>query len=431
EQAGRGNIVRPGLAQPCNANKFRIAIRLSGKLMVLMKAAALPVLFVLLMAGCSREKPVQAKQDTGPIPVRVAPVQVRHVQRVVESVGTLFPYDEVTISAEIEGPLERVNVDLGDAVQPGQVLAQISDEEQRYIVAQNEAQLRQALERLGLKSEKERVQDIRETPEVRKAQADLVDAEQRYKRVRELVDQKVGSQQDFDQAESRYKAAQAGYDATLNQTRNLMQEVERYKAVLDLQRKKLRDTAVKAPYAAFVKERQATVGQYVNANTPLFTLVKTDPIRLRIEVPERMAPWIKQGQHAEVNVEAYGDRLFDGRIWRISPAVDPSKRTFIVEALIQNPNGTLKAGSYAKARVKTDKSDEIELIPFRAVNYVLGSYKAYVVKDGVVDAREVKLGDRYGEEVEVIEGLAQGDMIATTGVQRLDTGSKVQIAQGR
>lgn len=398
--------------------------------MVLMKAAALPVFLVLLMAGCSREKPVQAKQDTGPIPVRVAPVQVREVQRVVESVGTLFPYDEVTISAEINGPLQKVNVDLGDAVSAGQVLAQIEDEEQRYVVAQNDAQLRQALERLGLKSEKDRVHDIRETPEVRKAHADLVDAEQRYKRTRELVDQKVGSRQDFDQAEARYKAAQAAYDAALNQTRNLMQEVERYKAVLELQRKKLRDTTVKAPYAAYVKERQATVGQYVTANTPLFTLVKTDPIRLRIEVPERMAPWIKEGQGAEVTVEAYGDRVFNGRIWRISPAVDPSKRTFVVEALIQNPAGTLKPGSYAKARVKTNKSDEIALIPFRAVNYVLGSYKAYIVKDGVVQTREVKLGDRYGEDVEVIEGLAQGDTIATTAVQRLDTGSKVRIAQG-
>lgn len=397
--------------------------------MIPMKPAVYPVILsALLAAGCQNSKPVQARQSAGPIAVNVAPVGVRQVQRVVESVGTLFPYDEVTISAEVEGPVAKVAADLGDAVAPGQVLAQISEEEQQYVVAQNEAQLRQALERLGLRGENDRVKDVRETPEVRRAQADLSDAEQRYKRMRELVDQRIGSQQDMDQAEARYKAAVANYDATLNQTRNLMREVDRYKAVLELQRKKLRDTSVRAPYAAFVKERRVAPGQYVTPNTPLFTLVKTDPIRLRIEVPERMAPWVHEGQTADVTVEAYGDRTFKGRIWRISPSVDPSKRTFIVEALIQNPDGALKPGSYAKARVQTNKSDEVTIIPFRAVNYVLGSYKAFVVKGNEIEAREVKLGDRFEGDVEIMEGLKQGERIATTQVQLLDTGSKVRIA---
>jgi RND family efflux transporter MFP subunit len=187
---------------------------------------------------------------------------------------------------------------------------------------------------------------------------------------------------------------------------------------------------VRAPHAAFVKERQVTVGQYVRANTPLFTLVKTDPIRLRIEIPERMSPWVREGQMAEVTVEAFPNRSFQGKIWRISPTVDQSKRTFLVEALIQNPTGELKPGSYAKAQVKTSRFDRINLVPFRAVNYVLGSYKAYVVNDGAVEAREVKLGDRFGQDVEVIEGLKDGEQVATTQVARLDTGMKVRVAQG-
>ncbi|MGE5569767.1 MAG: efflux RND transporter periplasmic adaptor subunit [Rhodospirillales bacterium] len=373
---------------------------------------------------------MEAKRDSGPVVVRVAPVATRQIQRVVESVGTLFPYDEVIISAEVDGPVREVSADLGDTVKEGQVLARISDEEQRYLVAQNEAQLRQSLERLGLKNENDKVADIRQTPEVRRAQADLFDAEQRYKRVRELVDQNIGSRQDLDAAGARYKAAQAEYDATLNQTRNLIQEVERFKAVLELQRKKLRDTVVRAPFNASVKERQVTVGQFVRANTPLFTLVKTDPIRLRVEIPERMAPWVKEGQLADVTVEAFPNRVFRGKIWRISPTVDESKRTFIVEALIQNPSGELKPGSYAKASVKTSKFEEIRLVPFSAVNYVLGSYKAYVVKDGTVEARDVKLGDRFGPDVEVDDGLRDGEVVAVTQVQRLDSGSKVRVAEG-
>ena len=126
------------------------------------------------------------------------------------------------------------------------------------------------------------------------------------------------------------------------------------------------DTTVRAPFLAMVKERMVNVGQYVRPNTPLFTLVKTDPIRLRIEAPERMAQWIKIGQTAEVALEAFPGRTFSGRVWRISPTVEQSKRTFVVEALIPNGSGELKPGFYAKARVHTDKTDHIRLAPVTA-----------------------------------------------------------------
>jgi len=318
---------------------------------------------------------------------------------------------------------------LGDAVREGDVLVRLSEEEQRYLVAQTEAQLRQALERLGLKHEEERVRDIRETPEVRRAQAELFDAEQRYKRVRELVDQGVGSQQDLDQAQARFKAMQAAYDATINQTRNLIQQVEQFKASLQLQRKRLRDTTVRAPFAAHVKDRQVTVGQYVRVNTPLFTLVKINPIRLRAEVPERMAPWVQTGQLAEVSVEAFPGRRFEGRVWRIAPTVDQSKRTFVVEALIQNPAGELKPGSYAKARIRTNKVEEIHLVPVRAVNYVLGANKVYAVQGNSVQPREVKLGDRFDQEVEIVEGVRPGEKVAVTQLARLESGAAVRVVE--
>jgi RND family efflux transporter MFP subunit len=389
---------------------------------------AISVLLAVGLAGCGRQQAVQSRRDSGPIEIRTAPVVMRQMQRVVEAVGTLFPFDEVIVSAEIEGRVDEVPVDLGDSVQQGQVLARVSEEEQRYLLAQTEAQLRQALERLGLKSENEKVRDIRETPDVRRAQADLFDAQQRFKRVRELVDQGIGSAQDLDGAEARFKALQAAYDSSLYQTRNLIQEVERFRAVLDLQRKKLRDATVRAPFAGSIKERQVTIGQYVRPNTPLFALVKTDPIRLRAEIPERMAPWVKVGQTADVWVEAYQERKFQGRIWRISPTVDQSKRTFVVEALIQNPAGELKPGSFARARVQTSHVEQISLVPVRAVNYVLGSNKVYVVRNQRIDAREVKLGDRFDQDVEILDGVREGEQVATTQLARLDAGSQVRVA---
>lgn len=395
-----------------------------------LKVVSYTLPFVLAaLAGCNKQTaPVQAKQDSGPLAVRMADVKAREINRVVETTGTLFPFEEAVISAEIDGKAEEVRFDLGDVVEKGQVLVRINDEEQRLQVQQSEAQLRQSMERLGLKTETERVKDIRETPDVRKARADLTEAEQRFKRTQQLVEQNIGAKSELDQASSRYQAAQAAYDSTVNQARNLIQEVERFRANMEIQRKRLRDTTVKAPFRALVKERQVSPGQFVRTNTPLFVLVKTDPIRLRIEVPERMAPWIKLNQVVDVSLEAFEGRKFIGKIWRISPTVDQSKRTFVAEAIIDNKAGELKAGSYAKAHVPTSKNERIIVVPQRAVYYVLGSNKAFVVKDGVIDARDVKLGDRVDQDVEILEGLAEGERVATSQMVKLDTGSKVTLA---
>ena len=111
--------------------------------------------------------------------------------------------------------------------------------------------------------------------------------------------------------------------------------------------------------------------------------------------------------------------------------MDQSKRTFIVEALIDNPKGELKAGSYARARIPTDKVEQIQLIPVASVIYLFGSNKAYVVKNGsTIEARDLKLGDRYDEHVEVIEGVQPGEQVALSGLTRLDTGTRVEVTSG-
>ena len=232
----------------------------------------------------------------------------------------------------------------------------------------------------------------------------------------------------MDQAQARLRASQAGYDSTIYATRNLVQEVERFRAVLELQRKKLRDTNVRAPFNGSVKERTVNVGQYVRVNTPLFTLVKIDPLRLKLEVPERMAPWIKNGQLVEVVLEAFEGKTFQGKVWRISPTVDQSKRTFVVEALVENGAGKLKPGSYARARVPTQKIERTMLVPAKAVNYVFGSNKVFVVKGGVIEAKDVKTGDRVDGNIEIVEGgIAEGEKVAVTQLPKLDTGVRVRV----
>ena len=386
----------------------------------------------LLSLSCNRQETVQAKPADPLIAVTAEHVKLKTIQRNVEAVGSLFPFEEVTVSSEMDGRALEVTADLGDHVAKGQVLVSIADEEQRYLLAQNEAQLRQALEKLGLKSETEKVKDLKQTPEMRSAQADLTDAEQRFKRSRDLTSQGIASRQDMEQSQARLASAQAEYETALNATRNMVQEVERARGAVDLQRKKLRDTSIRAPFDAQVKERTVNAGTYVKASTPVFTLVKIDPIRMRIEIPERLAPWIKNGQTADVSLEAFPGRVFEGKVWRISPTVDQAKRTFVVEALIANNKGELKPGSYAKATVHTSRSETIRLVPAAALNYVFGANKVYVVKNSQIESREVKLGDRFGSDVEISDGLADTETVATSQISKLESGTRVSVtASGR
>ena len=281
---------------------------------------------------------------------------------------------------------------------------------------------------MGLKDENEKLKDIKAAPDPRKAEAELYDAQTRFQRQKQLTDSGIGAPADLDQAQARFRASQAAYDSTLFATRNLVQEVERFKAILELQRKKLRDTSVRAPFAGAVKERSVNVGQYVRVNTPLFTLVKIDPLRLKLEVPERMAPWIKNGQIVEVALEAFEGKQFQGKVWRISPTVDQQKRTFVVEALVSNSAGLLKPGSYARARVPTQKVERTMLVPATAVNYVFGSNKVFVVKSGVIEAKDVKTGDRVDKNIEIVEGaITEGQQVAISQLPKLDTGVRVRV----
>lgn len=383
--------------------------------------------------NCSKDSRVEARnarrKNQEKVALHVAKVKTQEIDRRVDTVGTLVADAEVTISSETEGLIAEVLVDLGDRVKRDQKLATIQPLEQQFNLQQQEAQLRQALDRLGLKNENDKVKDIDEVPEVRKAAADLREAEQRYNRVKELVAQGIASAEELDQAEARYNSLRATLDLTRHQVQNLVSQVSQHQAAVGLARKRLRDTSVKAPFDGAIRERQVELGQYVKPQTPLFGLVDIDPLRLRAEVPEKMSPWVQVGNPVEVRVEAHLGRVFIGRVSRISPSVDQQKRTFGIEALIPNHEGLLRPGFYAKAAIVTGKKEQVLLIPSQAVLYAYGTNKAFVVEGGKASARELKLGERVGGEVEVVEGLRPDEQVAVSELDRLDNGTPVQILE--
>ncbi|HEY6401610.1 MAG TPA: efflux RND transporter periplasmic adaptor subunit, partial [Blastocatellia bacterium] len=391
-------------------------------------------LLVSFVSSCARDTSGESQNGkaAGAQPkakVRIVPVEPRQQKRVVEAVGSLFAYDEVTVSSEAEGRVEQVMADVGDRVGKGQTLARVSPIELQLTVDQQEAALMQARARLGLGENENELKDVRQAAEVKRAAADLTDAEQKYRRAQSLLETGVIPRQQYDEAEARYKSARAAYDLAAQQVENMRASMRQTQASLNLANKRLRDTQIRAPFAGHIKARDVTMGQYLKIQTPVMTIVNIDPLRARLSVPEKMSPWVRVGRDVKLNLEAFPGREFTGRISRINPSVDEKNRTFEIEALVANRGSELKPGSFVKATIQSDKVDSILTIPFNAVIYLFGAYKVFVVQGGTIKEREVKLGDRLGELVEIIEGVRADDKIAVnSGGPQLKDGMEVEIA---
>jgi membrane fusion protein (multidrug efflux system) len=397
------------------------------------RGTALAISFVLAIAGgaCS-SKPgtankAEAASENKPAPVRVIHVEARQVRRAVESVGSLFPHEEVTVSSEVEGRVDQVLVDVGDRVAAGQPLVKVSPVELKLSVGEWRASVSQARARLGLPEGKEDLKDVREAAEVKKAAADLNDAEQKFARAKSLLDQGLLPRENFDESEAKLKAARAAYDLAVQNIENLRAQLERNKVTLELAEKKLTDTVIRAPFGGMVKERNVTQGQYLKVQTPVVVIVSVDPMRVRLKVPEKVAGWIRVGQLVTIAVEAYPGQTFSGKLSRINPSVDPQTRSFEAEALIVNHAGILKPGFFVKASIPSDRVEDGLFVPQSALRYNYGIYKVFVVEGGTIREKEIKIGDRAGDSVEVVEGLNKGDRLALPISGELRDGARIEI----
>jgi RND family efflux transporter MFP subunit len=365
---------------------------------------------LLLLAGCGRG--ANAERGPRPVKARVLTVEARSLRRDVESVGSLFAYDDVVVSSEVEGRVERVLADIGDRVARDQPLVTVVPVELELSAAQQRAAYQQTLARLGVPEGGADFKDARDAAEVRRAQAALEDAQQKYERTRQLHADGLVSRGDFDAAEANYKSAKASYEMARQSVEDLRAELLQKRASMNLAEKKLRDTVIRAPFAGQVKERLVSPGQYLKVQTPVMAIVNIDPLRVRLKIPEKVAGWVSVDQAVRVEVEAYPGRSFVGKISRTSPSVDTQTRTLELEALLENKDGLLKPGFFVKAKIASNQVDSVLMIPNDAVRYVFGVYKIFTVEGQALKEKEIKVGDRSGQEVEVVEGLKNKQRIA-------------------
>lgn len=393
-------------------------------------------IFLALLIQTSCRNSVAEKRDNtgaGPslsIPVHAISVGVKQIHRNVESVGSLFPLEEVTVSSEVEGKVDQVLVDVGDRVETGQPLVQVSTIELKLAVDQQRALYQQARARLGLREESDDLKNVLDAAEVKKASADLKDVEDIYKRAQQLFAKQLLPRQELDQSEARLNAAKAAVDVAAQSVQNLRAQLPQYKAAVELAEKKLRDAVIRAPFKGQVKERVVAPGQYLKVQTPVVVIVSMDPLRVRLKIPETMAGSIETGESISVSVDAYPDKSFSGKLSRINPTVDSQSRTFEVEALLENSQGLLKPGFFVKARIPSRKLDQVLALPQEAFQYSYGVYKVSVIQGDVVKETEVKIGDVSDNETEIVSGVKSGDRIAvSTNGQAVPDGAHIQIAQ--
>ncbi|PYQ17593.1 MAG: hypothetical protein DMF80_00015 [Acidobacteria bacterium] len=372
---------------------------------------AILILAFLAATGCTKGRASET-DSRPPVKARVVPVEVRRVQQVVESVGSLFPYEEVTVSSEVEGKVARVLTDVGDRVRRGQPLVEVAPVELELALQQERAALEQVRAHLGLPEGRDDLKDPSQAAEVKRAAAEMKDADQKYARARSLFADGLIAQGTFDEAETRYNSARAAYDVAVQGVQTLRAQLAQRRSAVAVASKKRGDAVIRAPFGGQVKERMVTAGQYLKVQSPVMVIVNTDPLRVRLKVPEKMAGWIAVGQPLTVAVEAYPDRSFEGAVGRINPSVDPQTRSFEVEALLENHGGLLKPGFFAKSRIASRQVVTMLLVPSQAVRYAYGVYKVFTVDGGSLKEREVKLGDRAEDSVEIVEGLSDRQRVA-------------------
>lgn len=392
-------------------------------------------LAMALAAGCGKGQTASVLGDAAhPAPVYVYTVAEETTQRRVQAVGSLFALEESVLSAQVEGRVAQVLADVGDTVKEGQPLITLDPQELQYEVDRQRGIVRQVRAQLGMGPGDPPPADPKKMAAVQRAEADLFDADQKYRRAQEMLGEKLISQQQLDEASSRFKGANAAYDLSL-------QEVDRLKALLissesaeNLAEKKLGDATIRAPFPGAIKTRSVHPGEFLRVQSPVMVLVRTDRLRARLAVPEHWAGWVKNGAPVEMHVEAFPADTFHGRVSRINPAVAQESRTFEVEAQLANSDGRLKPGFFLQASIPTAKAEKTIFLPERAVNYRYGVYKVFVVNGNRVSERQIRPAgqteDERGRRFEVAEGLKPGDRVAVAVSGDLRDGATVQEQAG-
>jgi RND family efflux transporter MFP subunit len=367
------------------------------------------------LSSCKSDYPSSsraANPDGKSIPrqVKTAKVVETPIGETVTVNGTLAAYDQTTTGVKVPGRVQTITVDLGSVVHKGQSIAQLEQQDYKLRVQQAEAALAQARARLGLSPDgaDDRVA-AEQTGTVRQAKAVLDDAKLKRDRAAKLVEQGVIPHAEYDTVDSDYKVALSRYQDAVEEIRNRQGLLAQRRSELALAKQQLADTIVYAPLDGVVLTKKTSAGEYLAAGAPVVDIVRINPLRLRVEVPERESHDIRNGQSVRVSVE--GDpNSYLGYIKRLSPTIGEQNRVLAVEADVPN-NGNLRPGAFVRAEIITNQSATAVTVPANAIVTFAGIEKVIAIENGKAVEKTVTTGRRGSDWIEIKSGVNVGDTV--------------------
>lgn len=390
------------------------------------------MLLLCLAVGCHRGSgdaaPAVKPQDAGPPKsVKVKRVISVPLERMITVVGSLVAQEQAVLGMKVSGRIGKFHVDLGSLVKKGDLIAEVEPLDYELKLRQSAAMLSQARARLGLPLEgsDDRV-DLDQTSTVKQAQAKLEEATKNKQRVDELSRQGIISK-------SEVEAAEASYEVAFSQHADALEEVKLRVAMLsqrrvehEIARQQLADTKIHAPFDGAILERKANIGEFLPTSAPVVTLVNTDPLRFRAEVPERDAANVRIGQKVRLQIEGDTNR-YEGEIRRLSPSIGAMNRMLLAEADVPS-RGFLRPGAFARGEILLPDANRGLVVPPSSVAAFAGIERVFVVADGKIVERFITTGLRSKVQVEVLSGVKEGDLVAleTAGLKQGQPATAVQ-----
>lgn len=396
--------------------------------------------FAMSCGGSKANVRVSAAASPTPaaIEVTTAAAIQRELPRYFEATGSLAGDMQSEVQPQTSGKVVALGVDLGSYVKRGQMIVKLEPADSKLHLDQTLAQLesakaavRQAEEKIGLRPNQPF--DPERVPEVAAARANYELAEKNLQRSLRLIESGDVSRASFDQQKAQRDALKEIYQGALSQARQnfaavavARSNVANAQSQVNLAQRALAYTVINSPIDGFVADRPVDLGEYVTTTTKVATVVRTNPLRVRIDIPEQAIPEVKIGESVSVTTSAWPDRSFSGRIARISPNVTASSRTMTVEAEIANGNNALKPGQFATVRILLPRSEAAVLVSAKAVRTEAGVSRVFVIKDGLAQQRLVQLGQTEGDLVEIKQGVAADEVVATSNIELLSDGIAVK-----
>ncbi|MFW6334418.1 MAG: efflux RND transporter periplasmic adaptor subunit [Desulfosalsimonas sp.] len=364
------------------STNLRISLRL-----VLFLAAAAAVCMSAPGCGTAENGENNRENDSEScINVDRAEVETEDLEEIIRGIGSIEPFQKVTVLPETGGLLESVHFREGQEVEKGDLLFTIDDAKIRAELKARQAALKEAV-------------------------ANRENARLIYERRQRLYEKNQGTEEARDEARTGYEALKA--------------QVERIEAEIEGIRETLDDTRIRAPFDGIAGEHMADPGQLVDSKTELTSVVQTDRLRLRFSVSEKYSGKIKPGQNVRIKVPAYPDKNFPAEVYYIDPRISQSTRSLNIKARMENPDRLLSPGGYATVELIAGMRENAFVIPEEALIPTREGYMVFKIQNSKAEGQDVETGLRKPGTVEITEGLKKGETIVRAGHMSLNEGDRV------